>query len=707
MNTEGYEIIKTACPRNCYDTCGVHIYVKNGVAVKVEGDPDHPVTRGHLCLKTKAILHRTYSPDRVKYPLKRVGARGEGKFTRISWDEAWDTLVKRLTEVRDKYGSEAVMEYKYSGSHEMLGKAIGQRFLNLFGATNLVGTICNSNGFSGYEYTIGPRLCQDPLVWSEAAECAIVWGRRVEAADVHIAPFLFRVKDRGGKLIVVDPLVSNIASKADIHLRPRPGTDTALAYGLMNHMVTEGIYDKAFVDQNTHGFDKLREEIEKWPVSRAAQVTEVPEAEIKEVARIYASHKSMLISGYAPQRYSNGFQTQRAISCLAALSGHFGRPGEHYEYNTGFCGPIMAGMAEVQKPKGADIKRRREIVIGMANIAMLEAKDPPIKAVINWRGGFVTQQPNSNLAIKALQGLDFFVVFDQFLTDDTDYADLVIPACTFIEQYGFKNPIWHPYLQVQYPAVRPAYEAITDIDFWCELGRRLGYEEYFPKDRTPEDWLRMFILPEIDLKAMMHPHGPLRAPEKFCPKVPYESFKFKTPTGKIELCSTMLEKFSKKGKDAEPVPVFKEPEDSPFEEGGSSAYPFVLLTPHPVTATSTQGQNLPWIKELEKPSVFIHPHDAAAKGIKDGERVRMFNDFGEARSWAQVTRKVKPGMLCTWSGKWIKLGGAVNFLIKNTMGGPRDVGNGIINVDEPAFNMLEDGGSPGYYGCYVQIESVK
>lgn len=706
MDTRGAKVVKTACPRNCYDTCGVLVYVKDGKAIGIEGNPEHPVTRGHLCVKTKATIHRAYSPNRIKYPIKRVGERGSGELKRISWDEAWDILVTNLQKVKEKYGSEAFMEYKYSGSHEMLGKAISQRFINLFGGTNLVGTICNSNGIAGHEYTFGDRACQDPLVWSEAAECVMLWGRRIEATDVHISPFIFRVRDRGGKLIVIDPLVSNIASKADLHLQPRPGTDAALALGMMNYMVQEGLYNKEFVANYTYGFDKLMDEVDKWPVARTAEVTAVPEEQIKQATEIYAHNKSMLICGYAPQRYSNGTQTQRAIACLAAVSGHIGKPGEHYEYNTGYCGPIMSGQAEVTNPKGANIRRRRDIVIGMANVGILEAKDPPIKAMIVWRGGFVSQQPNTNLSIKALKSLDFLVVFDQFLTDDTDYADLVLPGCTFIEQYGFKNPIWHPYLQVQVPAIEPLHESMPDVDFWCELGRRMGFEEYFPQEWAAKDWLRLFISKEIDIHAMMDPNGPMRAPEKFYPKVPYQDLSFKTPTGKIELYSTKLASYAKDKKDAEPVPTFKEPEDSPYN-GGPVGYPFVLITPHPTQTTSSQGQNLPWLMELDAPHVLVHPDDAAERGIRDGDKIRVFNDFGEAISWARISRRVKPGVLVTWSGKWVKMGGCVNFVIKNTLGGPREVGNGIISVEDNPFNMSEDGCSPGYYGCYVQLELAR
>lgn len=704
-SAKGYDVVKTACPRNCYTTCGLLVHVKDGRAIKVQGDPDHPITKGHICTKMHTAIQRTYSPDRIKYPLKRVGEKGEGKFLRISWDEAWDILVNRLTEIKERYGSEALMEYKYSGSHELVGKEIAHRFFNLFGSTELVGTICNANGIAGHEYTFGDRLCQDPHVWSEAAECVIIWGRRVEATNIHLARFVLRVKERGGKLIVVDPFVGNIASKADLHVRPKPGNDAALALGMMHHMVKEGLYDRDFVDNYTHGFQDLLWEIEKMPVSKAAEIVEVPEDEIKKAAEWYAIYKSMLICGYAPQRYSNGFQTQRAIACLSAISGHIGKPGEHYEFNSGYFGG-MARPAKIAKPEEANISQRRRVVIGLANVGILEAKDPPIKAMICWRGNFLTQQPNTNLSLKALKSLEFLAVFEQFLTDDTDYADLVLPACTFVEQYGFKNPVWHPYLQIQVPAIEPVYESMPDIDFWCELGRRMGFEHYFPKEWTAKDWIRLFINEEIDIEEMMHPNGPVKTPEKFYPEVPYQDLKFKTPTGKIELYSTKLEKLAKDKKDPEPVPVFKEVEDSPGT--GSTKYSLNLLTFRSKKTIHSQYRNLPWIKELiGSPKVFVHPQDAAIRGVKDGDLIRIFNDYGEATSRAKITKRVKLGMLITADGYWIKMGGNVNFVIGSAQGGPREVGNGILQAEDPPFNIGEDGCSPGYCGAYVEIEHVK
>lgn len=704
-------VVKTACPHNCYDTCGVLAYIKDEKVIKIEGDPDHPITRGHLCLKGYANVQKINSPDRVKYPLLRIGERGEGKFKRISWDEAFDYMVDKMTTMRDKYGSESFVEYGYSGNREHMGKAVSGRFLNLFGATKLVGSFCLLSGAAGSYHSVGYQHTMSPEVWSENTELIMLVGRNPSFTNPHIYPFLYRAMERGAKLIVVDPYVTAVASKADLHLRPRPGTDGAMALGMINYIINNNLHDKDFIAKNTHGYEDLEKSVAEWTLEKTEEVTGIPAEHIKQAAEMFATYESHLECGYGHQRYSNGHQTQRALACLSAVCGHIGKASANYNFIDSMGFPAIEGFAKFPKvtaPEGAEIKPTRLINIATFAKAIHHAEDPPIKGVISWRGGLVSQQPYVDYTIEALKKLDMFVVIEQFMTDDTDWADLVLPGCHFLEQYGLHTSYWHHFNQVIVPVCQPYYESVPDIEIWSELARRLGYEEYFPRERTGHDYVRMLIGDHTDVDAATSPNGPVRLPEEWCPRVPYEDMKFDTPTGKIELYSVGMEERGKKfGGDYVPVPHFVEPDESPVGTPMlAKKYPLTVISQHPAFRLHSQFYNLPWIQEIEGPAkVFINKVDADERGIKDGDKVRIYNDRGELIDiLVAVSIRVQPGVVELSSGMWVKLGANVNVLTSLSIGGPRDVlaENGIMYEYHP----LLDGNTTAYFNSLVQIEKM-
>jgi len=706
-------VVKTSCPHNCYDTCGERVYIKDEKVIKIEGEPDHPITRGHLCMKGFANVAKINSPDRVKYPLLRVGKRGEGKFKRINWDDAMDFMVKKLTEIRDQYGSEALSEYCYSGNREHMAKAVMARFLNLYGATKLVGSFCLLSGASGSYCTVGTQHTMMPDVWSEKAEVIMIVGRNSSATNPHIYPFLYRAKERGAKIIVVDPYATGLASKADLHLRPRPGTDGAMALGMMHWIIENNLQNQEFIDRYTYGFEHLKKLLEKWTPEYTEEITTIPKGQLIEAARMFATHKSHLECGYGQQRYSNGHQTQRALACLAAICGRIGKEDGNYNFIDSMGFPnigenAFVNTAAVAVPEGADIKTTRMANIASFATAIHEAKDPPIKAVIAYRGGLVSQQANVDYTIEAIKSLELFVVIEQFMTDDTDYADLVLPACHYLEQYGFHPSYWHHYLQLQVPVCQPPYECVPDIEIFEELGRRMGYEEYFPRERTGLDYIRMMVGGHCDVEAAVSPRGPLRFSEKWCPRVPYADLKFDTPSGKIELFSQMMEKRGQEfAGDYCPVPHFLEPEESILGTPElAKKYPINVISQHPAFRTHSQYYNLPWIQEVEGPAkIFINVEDAAERDIRDGDLVRVFNDRGELRNIvARVSRRVKPHVAEMSSGMWVKLGGSVNKLTARSVGGPRDIRErgGIMD----AYHPLLDGNTGAYFNTLVDIQKM-
>ena len=703
-------VVKTCCPHNCYDSCGELVYVKDEKVIKIEGDPAHPITKGHLCLKGFANVQKINSPDRVKYPMLRVGERGEGKFKRISWDEAMDWMVEHILQIQSDYGPAAIMEYCYSGNREHMGKAVAARLWNLMGATKLVGSFCLLSGVAGSVGTVGSQYTMDPQVWSEHAETIFLVGRNCTATNPHIFPFLYRAKERGAKLIVVDPYATGVASKADIHVRPRPGTDGALALGLIHWILEKGLEDKEFIAKKTVGFEELAELVKPWTPEYTESVTTVPASQVRQVAEILATTDTMFETGYGQQRYSNGHQTQQALACLAAVCGSFGKESANYDCISGMAFPGVTGYANnaaVSVPEGAQIPKTRLVNIAAVARAIHEAEHPPIKGIISYRGGLISQQPDVNYTIEAVKSLDMFVTIEQFMTDDTDYADLVLPACHYLEQYGVHPSYWHSWNQVLVPVCQPPYECVPDIEIFSELGRRLGYEEYFPREMTGLDWCRLLIGESCDFDKAVSPNGPVRHSEDWCPKVPYQTFD--TPSGKFEFHSSALEERGKKFPGHyDPLPVYYEPDESIAATPElAKKYPLNIISQHPSFRTHSQYYNLPWIKEIEGPArVFLSKQDAAARGIQDGDKVRIFNDRGELKDiTAKVGIRLKPGVAEMSSGMWVKLGGSVNMLTKLVPGGPRDIlaENGILQEYDP----LLDGNTGAYFNTLVEIEKME
>ncbi|MCL5236770.1 MAG: molybdopterin-dependent oxidoreductase [Nitrospirae bacterium] len=540
-------------------------------------------------------------------------------------------------------------------------------------------------------------------IWTRHTECIIIWGCNYSAAGIHHLRYILEAKERGVPVVVVDSYVTAVASKADIHLQPLPGTDTALALGMINYLVSSKLHDRDFIERHTHGFEELREAVKEWTLKRTASVTGVPADKIARVAELYATRHSMIECGYGHQRYTNGHQAQRAVSCLAAITGNVGKPGAHCNFmEVGAAYTGFLNSARVQSPANADIKKTRLISISHFGPALRAAGNPPIRAVISWRGALITQQPDVKGMLEAIRKLDLFVCLEQFMTDDARWADIVLPACTMFEQWGIHPSYRHQYLQVQVPVIGPLYESMPDIDFWCELGRRMGYKKYFPKGKTGLDWLKELLPRDFDIKQAMHPKGPVRMPERFCLPVPHMSGRFSTPTGKIELFSVMYEERGKKFPgEWSPLPVYYPPVESRAgDPKRARKYPLHLTSQHPPYRTHSQFYTIPYIYEIDGPPwVGMSRADAEARGIKDGDRVRVYNDRGEAHCTARVREHILKGVVELDSGYYVSTGANANMLMSPRAAGPRDVGAGIMQE----YDFQLDGHTIPYNDCLVEI----
>ena len=698
------KVVKTICPRNCFDTCGVVAYVKDGRMLKVEGDPGHPITRGHLCVKANTYVQRTYHKDRIKHPLLRVGKRGRSEFRQVSWDDAFEFLIDKLAYCKKKWGGESISEYVYSGNREFLAKTVSGRLLNLYGSSKLVGSFCILSGLAGATFTTGTQHTQSIEIWSKKAEVIMIVGHNSSFTNVHSLPFLWEALERGAYLIVIDPYLTPIATKADLFLQPRPGTDTAMVLAMINHIVKKDLHDKEFIANYTYGFEELMKGASKWTLEKAAKVCGVEPEKIAKAAEIYATYHSHMETGWGHQRYTNGHQTQRAYSCLAAVCGHIGKEGASCNYFDLMAYKGLLNFERVMYPRGAPHKtlRRRLINISTFGPALREAKNPPIKAVISWRGGLISQHPNVHRMIDTLKKLELFVSMELFMTDDTDWADLVLPASDTFEQWGVHPSYWHPYLQIQQPVIKPLYESKPDIDFWSELGRRMGYEKFFPEGYGGREWLREFLADDINLDKILRTNDPIRVPEKYAPRIPWSDRVFDTPTGKVELYATGMEERGKKFPgDWNPVPYFAETAESPVSRSDLyRKYPLMLISQHASYRTHCQWFNIEEIQEIEgPPSIFINEKDASDRGIENGARVKVFNDRGEISVIAKITNRIKAGVCEVNSGIWVKSNGSANVLLEQLIGGPRDVGAGIMEE----YDFEKDGHTIAYFNCLVQI----
>jgi anaerobic selenocysteine-containing dehydrogenase len=684
MNKE----LRSVCPHDCPDTCGIISHVKGGKLVKVKGDPDHFVTRGFLCKKVMNYPERVYSPDRVLYPLKRVGEKGAGKFERISWDEAIDTVTSRFKDIINRHGAESILPFSGSGTLGLVnGNVAGKRFFNRMGASGLDRTICSKGGRIGYKYTLGASFGADPLAIPQS-KLVISWGTNPYYTNIHQIPLIKEAKKRGALHVVINPDKIKSVEMADLYIQPTPGSDAALALGVMNIIINESLYDNNFVEKYTEGFDALSEQVQEYSPEKVAEITGVDEKTIREFAAIYANSKpSFIYAGSGMQHHTNGGMMIRTIACLPGLVGAWKYPGGGMFYPTSEAFPIQWDVLE-----GGDLCPGTPRSINMNRLGeTLLNEDPAIYGLFVYNSNPAAVLFNQRKVIAGLQREDLFtVVHEQLLTDTARYADIVLPATTEFEHTDLHYSYFHLSLQLNEPVIKPQGESRPNLDTFNTLAKSMGFQDRCFDD-TAIDIINSAL--EIDSSYLqgitlerLRDEGAIRLnmPGEF--HMPYTDLKFYTPSGKIEFYS---EKMKRDGYDPLPahIPIGEGPLTSPalYEK-----YPVYLLTP---SAKSFLNSNFANIRnpgsEEEKPTLELNSLDAGKRGVKTGDKVRVFNERGECALWASV-------------GDYLKEGVAINKGIWWNNLSP-----GGCNSNQTTPDSLADmGGGSTYNTNLVQIEKV-
>jgi anaerobic selenocysteine-containing dehydrogenase len=645
-------IVLSVCPHDCPDTCSILSHVKEGRLVRVEGNPGHPVTRGFLCPKVRNYPERVYSPNRVLYPMRRVGQKGSGQFQRISWEEAVETIASRWSSIIARVGPRAILPYYGSGTLGMVhGKLAGKRFFNRLGTLQLDRTICTKAGRIGYLYTMGTSEGADPRGIPHS-KLVIAWGTNTFSTNVHQLPFLREARNKGALYVVVNPFKVKGAEVADLFLQPRPGSDAALALGMMHVIIKEGLVDRDFVSRYTFGLEELQRRVEDYSPEEVERLTDVEAKQIREWARLYADKKpSFIYVGSGCQHHTNGGMTLRTLACLPALVGAWGRPGGGIFFPTSTIFPVDWDSLE-----GENLRPNPPASFNMNRLGdVLTNGSPKISSLYVFNANPLAVLFNQNRLLAGLLRKDLFtVVHELFFTDTTNYADIVLPATTQFEQVDLHASYYHLSLQLNQQAIEPMGECKSNLESFNLLARAMGFEEpCFKQDSWDviEEMLNVKhpALEGITMKRLLKEgHAPLNLET---PYVPFRDGRFPTPSGKIEFYSKKMEA---EGLDPLPthIPLKESRETTPELY---ARYPLYFLTPSGHSFLNSNFADDPWRHgrgTLQRaPTIVIHPEEAATRGIKDGDLVRVFNDRGSCLLWASVEDKVRPGVVASL-GQW-------------------------------------------------------
>ncbi|TXH23582.1 MAG: molybdopterin oxidoreductase family protein [Elusimicrobia bacterium] len=645
--------VSGACAHDCPDTCALEVTVSDGRVIKVSAATDHAPTAGVLCTKVAYYPERIYHPDRLLYPQRRVGAKGPGaKFERISWDEALATIAERFRSIAASDGAEAIVPYSYAGNSGLIGYgSMDRRFFHRLGAAQLDRTICASAGAMGYEATIGASVGFDPEDVVDA-RLIVLWGTNSVVSNLHFWRLAHEAKRHGARLVAIDPCRTATAEKCHQHLAPLPGTDSALALGLMHVLIRDDLVDHDYIARHTLGFDALRERVERFPPARVATLCGLDAAEIEELAHLYASASPAAIRcNYGINRTAGGGMALRAIACLPALTGAWRYPAGGVLLST--SGHYPVATAALERPDLMPSPPPR--VINMTTIGNdLLRLQPPIRAVFVYNSNPVAIAPHANEVVRGFARDDLFtVVHDLFQTDTADYADLLLPATSHVEQLDVHKSYGHRHLQVNLPAIAPLGEALPNSELFRRLARAMGFRDACFDDSDDElcrqalDWSdpRLAGLTWETLKAAGHAR--LSLPRR---SALFADGGFPTPSGKCEFISQTL---AQQGID--PLPDFIAPHEW-RHSALAGDFPLALITPPARNFLNTSFANSPrFLAQEAFPAVIVHPADAEVRGIRSGMDVRVFNPRGEFHARALVSDRVRPGVASATSIWWRKL----------------------------------------------------
>lgn len=714
-----FRIVHTVCSHDCPDSCAVLVTVnEQGRAVKVQGDPTHPITQGFLCGKVARYLDRVYAPDRVLYPLRRKPGVPKGPlprgrepefFERVSWDEALDAISSRLQQVSDRYGSESILPYSYAGTTGVLGYgSMDRRFFHRLGASRLDRTICAEAGGQAWNSVYGKKL-GTPTEDFALARLIIAWGANIHGNNVHLWPWIEKARRQGARLIVIDPYRTRTAALADWHIAIRPGTDVALALGLMHVILREGSEERGYIERMTEGFEQLAERAREYTPERVAAWTGMTAAEIEQLAREYATTRPAAIRmNYGVQRSQNGGAAVRAIAMLPALTGAWQWRGGGAQLST--SGAFAWNDAALRRPdlqQDSPLGREARLVNMSALGEALKGRDkgtegqrdkenegPAVHALFVYNSNPAAVAPNHNAVRRGLERADLFtVVHDLFFTDTTDYADYVLPATTFLEHTDLQGAYGHYFVQLSQQAIEPLGEARSNVWLFAQLGQRMGFAEPCFRD-TAEEMMAQALaigpdgrsqnpgMEDIALDELKEKGRAGLAFDAAQPFLPFASGAVPTPSGRVEFYSPAL-----KDEGLDPLPAFVAPVESRWGEA-AARYPLELLARKNDHYLNSTFANLAAHRQMEarhQQRLEMHPADAEARGIREGEPVRLFNDRGTMELRAMMNEHLPAGVVAARLD-WAKL----------------DPGAASINA-LTSERLTDIGGGATFYSTLVEV----
>jgi anaerobic selenocysteine-containing dehydrogenase len=667
-------IFPSVCSLDCPDQCGLLIHKEDGKITKIEGDPEHPVTQGAICNKVRHMTERIYDPKRLRYPMKRTGKKGENRFERISWEEAVNTITLNWKELIATKGPESILPYSFYGNMGRIGtEGMDRRFFHRLGASRLMYTICQAAGTEGYNYTMGGSYGIDPEDTLHS-KLIIMWGINAVSTNMHQVILAEKARKNGAQIVVIDVHKNQTGRWADWFIPIKPGTDAALALGIMHILFDEKMVDEDFLRDYTIGHDELRQHVVQYKPAIVSSITGVPVEDIYRLARMYGqASPSFIRIGNGPQHHDNGGMCIRTISCLPALTGQWLKRGGGAIKGNGAY--LDHNTSALQRPDLLT-KSTRRINMNLIGSALLEL-DPPIHALYVYNSNPALVAPHANKVRKGLEREDLFtVVHDLFLTETALYADIVLPATSSFENTDFYHSYWHQYVQIQQPVIEAYEESKSNVEVFRLFAKAMGFEEQAFLD-TEEDMIR---------QALDHPSNPSLNGITYEALVERQFMKgnvkhvldgeLRTPSGKIELYSKTMEQ-----RGYPPLPTY-----TPLVEEGNLPFLFIPAPNHNFLNT-TFSNNDKHIHMEKMPKLHMHEADALALGIKSGDIVRIWNDRGECELYVTVGKDVLQGVVVS-QGLWadsLERKALVNALTPDRvadMGGGATFFSGRVHVEK-------------------------
>jgi anaerobic selenocysteine-containing dehydrogenase len=687
LPTDG--VVRGACPHDCPDTCAMLVTVESGRAVRVQGDPEHPFTQGFLCAKVNRYVERTYHRDRLLTPLRRVGPKGSGRFEPVSWDVAVDEIAARLGAIAaSPDGPQAILPYSYAGTMGMVqGSSVDRRFFHALGASKLDRTICSMAGTVGMRMTVGANIGADAEGIPES-DLVLLWGTNTLTSNPHLWPFVLRARERGARVIAIDPIRTRTATQCDEWIGIRPGTDAALALAMMHVIFERGLEDRDYLARHTLGENELRSRVCEWPPERAASVTGVPAEVISSLAERYGQARAAFVRvNYGLQRHYGGGMAVRTIACLPAVTGHWRRPGGGVQLST--SANFAFNKAALERPDLCPPVRTINMIrLGEAlTHADAGVGGPPVKALVVYNSNPAAVAPERSEVLRGLARDDLFtVVLEHFQTDTADWADIVLPATTQLEHWDVHLAYGHHYLSLNRPSIAPLGESRPNSEIFRLLGRRMGLAPAEAFENDDETLIRQALasnapaLSGITFDALLE-RGWMRLSLP-APYLPFAEGKFPTPSGKCEFYS---ERMAQMGLD--PLPAFTPPREFPEAVPELAArYPLTLVSSPAHQFLNSTFVNVDALRRgAREPECLLHPADAERRGISVGERVVVHNDRGSFTAVARIEDSIREGVVWApsiWWGKYAADGRNANHTTSQL---ETDMGHGPVFYD----NLVE------------------